>query len=98
MSLFRVIEGIVSTRPPVPLGDFTSDGLQATAADVPFNFGGLRKDIHIENDQPVLVKFNSSSNPGMTVAAGAWDWSGEFASSAFVTFSAPTNFKIFANG
>lgn len=98
MNPFRLIEGIVSTRPTKPLGSFSVEGPQAAAADVPFDFGGLRKDIHVESDQPFTIKFNSASNPGQDVVAGSWDWTGEFASKAFVTFTTPTDFKLQANG
>lgn len=96
--LFRLIEGYVSTRPKKPLGNFSQEGPQVAAADVLFDFGGLRKDVHIECDQPVTVKFNTSAGPGQGVVAGCWDWTGEFATKAFVTFTAPTDFKIEANG
>jgi hypothetical protein len=98
MSLLRLVEGIISTRPTVPLGDFTTDGLQAAATDVPFDFGGLRKDVHVECDQPILIKFNVSTVPGQAVASGAWDWTGNFANKAYVTFAVPTNFKMRADG
>ncbi len=99
MSLFRLIEGYVTTRPRKPLGNFSVDGPQAPAADVLFDFGGLRKDVHVECDQPVTVKFGSAAVPGMTVPAGTWDWTDEFTNKAFVTFTAPTtNFGMAANG
>jgi tetrahydromethanopterin S-methyltransferase subunit H len=98
VSLFRLVEGVISTRPSKALGSFAIEGVQAPAADVEFDFGGLRKDVHIENDQEITVKFNTPSGSGMVVAAGAWDWTGEFAKKAFVTFTAPTDFKMQANG
>jgi len=98
MSLFRLVEGIISTRPTKALGHFSVDGPEAIATDKEFDFGGLRKDIHVECNQPVTVKFNDTVGPGDTVAAGAWDWTGEFAKKAFVTFTAPTDFKMMANG
>lgn len=94
----RIVEGNVTDRTLGPLGNFVTDGPQVTAVDVLFDFGGLRKDIHIENDKPVTVKFDSASNTGMTIAAGSWDWTGEFAAKAFVTFTMTTNFRMFANG
>lgn len=96
--LFRLIEGVVSTRPSKALGNFVTDSVQPIAVDMEFDFGGLRKDIHIENSQPITIKFNSAVGSPMAVAAGAWDWTGEFAKKAFVTFTAPTDFKMVANG
>lgn len=98
MSLFRLIEGVISTRPSKALGDFAVEAVQPAAVDVEFDFGDLRKDIHVEVDQPVTIKFNSAAAPGMTVASGVWDWTGEFAKKAFVTFTASTNFRMLANG
>lgn len=98
MSLLRLVEGVISTRPSKSLGSFAVEGPEVAAVDKEFDFGGLRKDIHIENDQPITVKFNSASAPGMVVVAGTWDWTGEFAKKAFVTFTAPTDFKMQANG
>lgn len=98
MSLFRLVEGIISTRPTNALGDFATDGVQAVATDVAFDFGGLRKDIHIECDQPVTVKFNTSASPAINVASGVWNWTGEFATKAFVSFTTQTNFRMQANG
>jgi len=96
--LLRLVEGVISTRPKVALGNFSVDGMEAIATDKEFDFGGLRKDIHVECNQPVTVKFNSADGAGMTVVAGAWDWTGEFAKKAFITFTAPTDFKMQANG
>ena len=99
MSLFRLIEGYVSTRPRKPLGNFASETVEVAATDKEFDFGGLRKDVHIESNQPFTIKFNSDSAPAMTVAPGAWDWTDQFANKAFVTFTAPsTNFGVMANG
>lgn len=98
MSILRLIEGYVTTRPRKPLGSFSQEGPQVAAADVLFDFGGLRKDVHIESDKEFTVKFNSSAGAGQAVAAGCWDWTDEFATKAFVTFTAPTDFKIEANG
>lgn len=98
MSLFRIVEGTVSTRPGSPLGYAASEALQSAAADVLFDLGGLRKDVHIECDQIVVVKFNAASNPGITLAPGVWDVTDEYASKVYATFTVPTNFALFANG
>jgi hypothetical protein len=98
LSILRIVEGIINTRPTRALGSFAVEGPEAAATDKEFDLGGLRKDIHIENDQPITVKFNSAGAPGMVVVAGSWDWTGEFAKKAFVTFTAPTDFKMQANG
>lgn len=99
MNPLRFIEGIVSTRPTKPLGNFTTVGPEVAAVDKEFDFGALRKDVHVECDQPITVKFNSAAEPGYPVPAGVWDWEGQFAKKAFVTFTAPTtNFVMGANG
>lgn len=98
MSLLRLIEGIISiARPSDPIGYAAFDSAY-TGTDVLFDFGAIRKDIYMEFDQPVTVKLNSSSNTGISLAAGKWWWTGEYASKAYITFSTSTNLRLVANG
>lgn len=98
MSVFRIVEGTVNTRPSGPLGDASFDGAQVVAADVLFDLGGVRKDIHIECNRPIGIKFNSAANAVINLPAGVWDVTEEFANKVYATFTVPTNFVMFANG
>lgn len=94
----RVVEGNVTDRPLQPFGDFTSDAVEAVATDKEFNFGALRRNVHVESDQPFTIKFNTAGGSPQTITSGVWDWTDEWVSKAFVTFTAPTNFRIRASG
>lgn len=94
----RILEGNVTDRPLQPFGDFVSETLEAAAVDKEFNFGGLRRNVHVESDQPFTIKFNTSSANGQPTVSGCFDWTDEWVTKAFVTFTTPTNFNIRASG
>ncbi len=98
MHPLRVLEGNVTDRPLQPFGDFTSEQLQPAAVDVPFDFGKLRRNVHVESDLPFSIKFNTTLATPQAVVSGCWDWTDEWVTKAFVTFTAPTNFGIRASG
>ena len=99
MSVFQVIQGIISIkRPPKPLGYFSEENDYAAGTQT-FDFGKIRKDISIQTNQPITVKLNDASSQPIQLSSGTWDFTGEWASKAIVTFSATTtHFAIYANG
>lgn len=99
MSVFRLIEGIISIkRPPKPLGYFSAEG-DYTSGTQTFDFGKVRKDIYFETSHAISVKLNDSANQPIALGPGTWRFTDEWADKLIVTFSAPsTHFGIYANG
>lgn len=99
MSVFRLVEGIISIgRPTQPVGNAYYDGMFNPTVNQLFDFGAVRKDVHIECDQEITVRFNSTSAPAITIVAGVWDFTDENANKAYITFGSVTNMSLYANG
>lgn len=95
----RLVEGAVSTRPIGALGNAAfNTASYAAEVDREFDLGGLRKDIHIENNRPITVKVGLVTAGPVTLGPGAWDFTEEFAEKVFITFAQTTELTLYANG
>jgi hypothetical protein len=99
MSVFRLIEGIISlARPTQPIGNAFFDGTYGPATDTLFDLGAIRKDIHIENNIEIIVKLGSASADPVAIRPGVWDFTEEWTDKLYITTSAATQIVIYANG
>lgn len=99
--IFQLIEGIISIkRPPNPLPYFAQDGAFAPAANVLFDFSGVKRDIKIQTARPITLRFNTVGSNAIALGAGTFEFNGQWADKAYVTFTfAPnTQFSILAHG
>jgi hypothetical protein len=98
MSLFRIIEGFISTRERNKLPYYAYDGTVTTGTDVLFDFGGLRKDVTIQSNKAILIKFNSAANNALAVDLGVWQFGEQYAEKVYITTTTATKISIMANG
>ncbi len=99
MSVFRLIEGIIKiARPNKPLGNASFEGTYGAATDTLFDLGGMRKDIHIENNIAIQVKLGSASAAAVELLPGIWDFDNEWTDKLYITTTAATEIAIYANG
>lgn len=99
MSVFRLIEGIISiARPTKSIGSASFEGTYGPATDQLFNLGAIRKDIHIENNIAISVKMGSASAAPAVIAPGVWDFTDEWADKVYITTTTATQIAIYANG
>lgn len=99
MSVFRLIEGIVSiARPVQPIGNASFEGTFGPATDQLFDLGKIRKDIHIENNITISVKMGSAAAQPVAIAPGVWDFDEEWTDKLYITTSSATQIGIYANG
>jgi len=98
MSLFRLIEGIISTRETRVLPYTPFDQTIGPATDRLIDFGGLRKDIHIQNNRTIGVKFDSTANPIFYLGIGDWSFTEQYAGKMYVTTTVSTELAVLANG
>jgi hypothetical protein len=98
MSLFRIIEGFISTREKKKLGYYAFDNTVAAGTDVLYDFGALRKDVTLETNKTIRIKFDSTSNPAFSVDAGIWKWGEQYSEKMYITTTVATQLAILANG
>jgi hypothetical protein len=103
VSLFRLIEGIVSiARPAKPLGYAYFENDYVPAVNQMFDFGGpIRKDVYIKVSADTIFKFDStSSDPILVNPQSGVVLTEQWVKKVYVTFSnSPvTHMVLLANG
>lgn len=101
MSVFRLIEGLIQIRrPPQPLPYFSQGGVFAPAADVLFDFAGIKKDVKIQTGRPITLRFNTLVSDVISLGSGEFNFTEQWANKVYVTFLATpsTQFSILAHG
>jgi len=102
MSLFRLVEGLVTIRrppKPIPYSYFEDDYVPAT--NRLFDFGKICQDIYIQTTAILVVRFDSVSNDPIVInPQSGVKFTRQWASKAYVTFtqSPTTHMVILANG
>lgn len=99
MSIFRLVEGLISiARPATSIGNASFESTYGPATDQLFNLGAVRKDIHIENNIAISVKLGSISASPVVLLPGTWDFDNEWTDKLYITTTVATQIAIYANG